>query len=375
MKFFIPLRRNPKTLAPVISVVQGLTQLGHEVDLLVYNIPDDVRQSFDESSVHVFTVSDNDYPVFGSRSQRALASARTYRALFHLMKENRGRYDYVWMANWDFVRYSEYAKLAGFNPPVIYHVHEFNPRNFKFCRQADYTVMPEVNRAWITYFLGNLKRRPLFLPNTPLHDPADIPDAKADETLDRLHADGMTIVLYQGTIHDSRRCLRELVAAFAHLPDDVILAVMPGSSKRPDWEEVLNDHIRAAGVEGRVVTIPTRTPPAHLTVLSQADIGIGLYRPTSINQVYCAPTRIYEFAGAGVPTVLPDFPGLRYHQLANGGIVNCDPEDPLSIARAIKSLLDPGFRGEKEAEARRFFDAEGSFIKHLERVLNEIGNS
>ncbi len=55
-------------------------------------------------------------------------------------------------------------------------------------------------------------------------------------------------------------------------------------------------------------------PPGHLELIKCADIGILTYVADqgSINPVYCAPNKIWEYAKFGIPMLCNDIPGLRY---------------------------------------------------------------
>ena len=55
-------------------------------------------------------------------------------------------------------------------------------------------------------------------------------------------------------------------------------------------------------------------PPKHLSIVKLADIGILTYVADSgsINPVFCAPNKIWEYAKYGIPMLCNDIPGLKY---------------------------------------------------------------
>ena len=48
-----------------------------------------------------------------------------------------------------------------------------------------------------------------------------------------------------------------------------------------------------------------------MEITSYARIGINFYRPNCLNKAFCAPNKIYEFSGFGIPIIGNDIPGLK----------------------------------------------------------------
>ena len=51
--------------------------------------------------------------------------------------------------------------------------------------------------------------------------------------------------------------------------------------------------------------------PQHLYITSLANIGILMYDPISLNQIFCAPNKIFEYSGYGIPMIGNNIPGLK----------------------------------------------------------------
>ena len=83
-------------------------------------------------------------------------------------------------------------------------------------------------------------------------------------------------------------------------------------------------------------------PPKHLALVKYAYIGLLPYKPinrgdlSELNALYCAPNKIFEYAGYGVPMVGSDVLGLRnpFEQWDIGRC--CDDGSLKSILEAIK---------------------------------------
>jgi glycosyltransferase involved in cell wall biosynthesis len=96
---------------------------------------------------------------------------------------------------------------------------------------------------------------------------------------------------------------------------------------------------RLAYGDGRVVVLRRMPPPTHLAVTRGCLAGILLYTPLDLNNVYCAPNKIYEYAAAGLGMILPDYPGIAAVGRDYGLGEVCNPEDVQSIRAAMERVL------------------------------------
>ena len=370
MRVVIPTKRDLRYIPPLASVARGLSMLGIDVDVVSYHCSTSVFPDQEtERGPNLVTCSERPYPQRGL-ARRARASLAVYRSFARVLTE-REPVDVVWIGSSDFTYFRRVAQRHAPGAVVVFQCHEYEEATLKFCRLADLVVVPEKNRAWITAFAAGLSRRPLVLPNIPIGHPR-VAAGQADEKLTELHADGKLVLLYQGLMDVERRCLPEILLALRLCPERVSLALMPSSVPPQEVRSHIDRIATDANVAGRVHWLEPRVPPAHLDVVGQADIGIGLYRPTSINQVYCAPNRLYEFTGFGIPVVLPDFPGVAQVAARCQGVVVCDPTSPESIAKAVSSLVPETARGRAQAAAVSFFDREGDYLERLRQIAGSV---
>ena len=89
-------------------------------------------------------------------------------------------------------------------------------------------------------------------------------------------------------------------------------------------------------------------PPNHLFFLKYARIALVPYSPESmkgyefniLNALYCAPNKIYEYSGCGIPMIGTNVLGLKVpFEKYNIGIC-CENLDEQTIINAIKSIDD-----------------------------------
>lgn len=112
----------------------------------------------------------------------------------------------------------------------------------------------------------------------------------------------------------------------------------------------ISDEVRSLVVEFALpnVTLIGAVPHHELMEFyNKIDFGLILYRPVDINNIYCAPNKLYEFWSCGIPVIAPRLEGLipLYSQPFLGRLV--DMEDTLlfsdQLAQCIntKELYDP----------------------------------
>lgn len=365
MKILVPSLRDLKTIPPTINALNCFAARGEDVTVFSYHSsPASFRQE-----VRLINLSASSYPK--AFLARLMAKAGFYlRFILHFLKTGR-QVDLIWLGAWDVVGLTWLLRLSGSRARIVYQFHELEMEKLSLCRRADWCIVPDENRLWITYFLGRLRRKPFLLPNIPFVE--DMPEGEAPALMRELKSRGMKVLLYQGLVDFRKRCLEEILQALVGVDESVHLVVMPSStSAQAELARVLS-RAGELGIGQRVHVIPGVPAPAHLHAVQAADIGIGLYRAISLNQVYAAPNRLYEFTRFGIPAVLPAFPyfnGLaaRYPL----GITVAEPEDVGSIRRALNSLArDEGLSQGRE-NARRFFAEHGHFEEMAMAILGRI---
>jgi glycosyltransferase involved in cell wall biosynthesis len=114
------------------------------------------------------------------------------------------------------------------------------------------------------------------------------------------------LILYQGDVSLLRGLGRFLVAV-SYLSSDYRMVIVGDGPDLEKIKEIGQPLIK----EGRLNLIG-RVPSRRLiTIASLADVGIVTYPFEGLNNVYCAPNKIFEYARAGLPVVTSDQPPLR----------------------------------------------------------------
>lgn len=208
-----------------------------------------------------------------------------------------------------------------------------------YARESWRTVVPERNRAYIQKVLWRQEKIPFVLPNKPYRlDAGEITEDIAKKLQD-IQNERRKIVLYLGVVGKDRD-LSCFVDAIDMLGEDyclyIIGRVVP--TVKNEFEKMIlkHDNVRYLGFFN---------PPGHLHFVKYAHVALLPYKPayniksqSPLNALYCAPNKIFEYAGYGVPMVGTDVLGLREpFERYNIGIC-CSDLSPTSIASAIQKV-------------------------------------
>lgn len=89
----------------------------------------------------------------------------------------------------------------------------------------------------------------------------------------------------------------------------------------------------------RVIELSSLPAPLHLEVTSHAQIGLVFYDDFSLNQAFCAPNKIYEYSGFGIPMIANKIPGLE-NTVGKFNAGKCVEFESKQLMKAIKEIDD-----------------------------------
>lgn len=236
-------------------------------------------------------------------------------------------YDYLWI-----IHELTAVKIARSlkNRKYILSTYELRDDNIallkktqKITQHAKVNVVCEYNRGQIMRCWLKLLHSPIVLPNKPYNHPRsrNIPNPYfINNSKDK-------VILYQGIIARERN-IDVLCDVISEL-DGYRLVLMGGKS--PYLDEILAKY-------KKVEYIGYVRAPSHLMVTSHADIGIVTYSYDCLDTIYCAPNKIWEYSGFGIPMIGNEVPGLvsTIGKSKSGICVNTDERS--EIRNAIKEI-------------------------------------
>jgi glycosyltransferase involved in cell wall biosynthesis len=243
---------------------------------------------------------------------------------------------------------TEYALLPGVCRGVrlVAHAHEHFTQPFlwqcqrRVVRRAQVVICPEINRLWMLKLAVGGAARWVCIPNRPAADLLPQPDEQGAATRAAFaaaggHPDCRKFLIYQGAFMKDRG-LAAAITAFRAVADPQAGFILMGDGLAGNHQAELK--ALAVG-DSRVVFLPRRPFPLHLQVTAGCHAGVLLYAPDSLNNVYCAPNKLYEYAAMELGLVLPDFPGVAaINQEYDLGRL-CDPLNVPAITRAMTDVL------------------------------------
>ena len=228
----------------------------------------------------------------------------------------------------------------------------------KYARRSWKTVVPEINRAYIQQVWWNLPSLPYVLPNKPYsRDYGEItPEIQA--AIEKIKAERLRLEARQKDFE----CLARAVNKCGEFALYIVGKAHSNEAKRL---------VRKLVQQHNCVYLGGFNPPGHLALVQYARIGLLPYKPTKVagvsdlNALYCAPNKIWEYAGFGVPMVGSDVLGLKlpFEQWNIGRC--CDLNDESSIINAIKEV--DRNHDEMSQNCYKFYDSVD-----LEKIVSEI---
>ena len=317
MDIFICQVENLNSYPPTINLINNLVRNGHKVTVISLNVPENIAAMCENLQVEVIDIKAQElyFKLFNKINHKRLVT----KTLTQHCPEGSILWtttDYTAVAIrevlWKYKHIMQLMELIE-EYPVSKRL-PFNMNLAKYARKARCVVVPEYNRAHIQKTWWNLESVPCLLPNkTDWHPRVKKIPLKQEIPINSQNLlkelDNKKIILYQGSFGTDRR-LDIVVEAVKMLGPEYCMILMGSHNKMS--QELLNNY------QGVVYHIDYIAPPNHLYITSYAHIGVLSYVPTQrcahyslLNALYCAPNKIYEYAGFGLPMVGNDIPGLK----------------------------------------------------------------
>ncbi|MBN1664237.1 MAG: hypothetical protein JW943_11605 [Deltaproteobacteria bacterium] len=306
MKIALILKDNLNRRPPVLSVCYHLIDLGHSLTIIACGISDETQEEFMKRGVLTKLVSSNSgsfkIPVIGNIFRWLLFRLEVTRILKKI------DFDYIWVASADaalamgkrLFKYKYFLQIQELYDTVPL----YRKRLCYFMRNAQKVFVPEATRAHIFRAGYQLDETPVVLPNKPYNHPRrrrmEITDPLAKEAFDKI-PNGSKKVFFQGILAYERD-LRLFARAIEELGAPWVLVVQCPMHSNSYCDNFFTNF--------KFYHIPYLAAPMHLEVTSNVDIGLVTYMHDSLNTEFCAPNKIWEYSGFGLPMIANDVKGL-----------------------------------------------------------------
>ena len=319
---------------PCVAEVCMLRDMGIEVVLLTTGCNGPTRKLLEEKGVSVELFEMKQFPVM--MLQRGINAVNYYQVFRRFWKKYWTDESVVWVGSEQSV-IKMWCYLRNHHP-IILNALEFYDEAWyqkgmrKIVPKVEILTACEPTRAQYMVDWWNLKKTPYILRNKPY---GGVPPKgtgstpKLQEAIQLLQ--GKKVLLYQGSI-SADRDLGLLAHALAAGKSDFYL-VLSG----PDKDGGL-DQLRA--VYDKVLYLGNFPAPTHLEITPYATACVAFYKDNCINNRYCAPNKIYEYAGCGAPMLCNAIPGLT-ETVGKAGAAECvDFEDSQAVLAVLSRIGD-----------------------------------
>lgn len=286
---------------PLMSVKNVFNNIGFNVDVLTTNLKDTNLFHLGEKAIVIR--NKKRFPILSNLYWYLKYSIR----LFILLKDNDYKYKWIeggdtlalfgWMIkkrqNCVFQLSELYDKVPIYKFLIGLYINRFNK-----------IVVPEINRAYIIKTRYNLSFLPFVLPNKPNYNNDNyIPRKDTISLIDKISnfAAGRKIILYQGLIANDRK-FDGIVEFVIQNKTEFCLIIL---GKDIGYLSSIDRDSQSILYSGFLL------PPDHLEVTKLAWVCVLAYDTTSLNKVYCAPNKIWEYTKYNKPMISQNLPGIN----------------------------------------------------------------
>lgn len=301
---------------PVLSLVQNLLHNNNEVELISFDgnkLNEKILKNpyFKHSEINFFDKSMLYRHLFLYNNVRKMVEAR--------MKDK----DILWTTTDYSVRvlgdivlkYKHVMQLMElvYKFPKYQHLKNISFPLDKYARAAWKVVVPEENRAYIQKAWWHLEKVPDILPNKPYTLSYSKEPDVSNSKIKKYFNEKRKIIFYLGYIGPDRN-LDAFAEAVRELDDKEYCLYILGKVAN-GWEKNFKEFLDKYPF---VEYLGYVSSPNHLAFLRNAYIGILPYYVNddhpylpSLNALYCAPNKLYEYSGYAVPMVGTNVLGLK----------------------------------------------------------------
>lgn len=336
MKLIILCKGSLESQPPIMSVAMASVDLGHTVRIITSHSEKSTKEIFFSKGICIVDVFPSTKTItfisFINKLRHWLIFSKKSWGLIYAQED----FDLLWIGTAD-TALALGEKLL--KHQYVLHILELYDRvpiyRFllkKFARAAKNVVVPEMCRAAIFRSWYGLTQTPIVLPNKMIDHPVQrnlqIINEVAKDALAQIGSNER-IVLYQGHIGRDRELL-PVAEAINDLGEQWRFVVM--GPVHGNYLDVLKAKCK------RLIWIPPVLAPLHLQITSHAYIGVIQYSYDVLNNVFCAPNKIWEYSGFGLPIICNDLPPLNNSIQKTGAGLCVAAWDNISISKALVKI-------------------------------------
>lgn len=337
---------NVAVYPPVISLLECMADVGFKISFIGNNIASIPIRILEQSSIEFIEIGE---PARSRNILKRLYDEHVYACkVKNKVEKSMEESEILWTTSFNTVKVlgnlvTNYKNIMQFMELIdegYKFKHFFKIPLKEYAQKAWKVVVPEINRAYIQKTIWDLENLPYVFPNKPYN--LEVGEITEDMVipLDKVSHETKKIVLYLGGIWPDRD-LKPFASAIKDCGEYKLYII--GKAYGESSERHLEDLISNYDVE----YLGSFVAPKHLEFVKFAHIGILSYTPVknstaflALNQLYCAPNKIYEYAAYRVPMIGNDILGLKYPFEKYGIGYTCNENDTISVRETLRMIED-----------------------------------
>ena len=321
------------TRPPCVTEICMLKDSGIDVAVLTTGCSEPIRKLFRDKGIHCHTFQ------LAKHKNLLIQKAKNflnYRKVLHWFFKTYWTDESVLWVGTEQTIIKTWPFLRKIHPTILnaleFYEGDWYQKNMKkIAPRVDVLTACEPHRAQYMVDWWKLDRMPYILPNKPYEHPRKrYMEGSTPELRNAISAiQGKKTIMYQGSIVADRDL--GLLAKALKQADSEYFLVLSGSTEEGSIEKL-------QALYERTLYLGNLPAPAHLELTSHADICVAYYKDNCINNRYCAPNKIYEYAGCGVPMLCNNIPGLT-ETVGKAGAAECvDFRNADEVIQAIEKI-------------------------------------
>lgn len=363
MKIIYMLKKGFQYFPPCLSQILFLNDLGIEIEVYHGKNSEFINRILDQRKIRHYTFKTD------RQSRNKLDQVFNFLTFSREMKQVQQQLPkdaILWIGNLETAMTMDKKNLSErkfiLNVLELYDEGTMYDRYLKkMADKAELLICCEKHRAAIMQSRYNLKKLPVIIPNKP-YDLQEGSSLNQNIREQLKQVEGKFIILYQGIITPDRP-LALIAQALKNIADPNLVFVYMGRCDDRSYPAYLQSIYPGSYYLGYIPA------PEHLEVTKLCHIGIANYDYSSLNNVFCAPNKIYEYTKFGKPILASQNIGLTETIGAAGAAVCVDFRDVKEIERGIIELQKQYATYEKNA---RSFYSQTNIKAMVENVIYKL---
>lgn len=333
----IACKEAPERLPPILTLLIVAAELFPEVFLITNRTSDATEKELKGMGINVIQAYKTQKDIKGTKGVIGkVGSWLAFRKRFWSTKKNIDKDAYVWIATADSALAIGKALLKQHYILGLLELYDTQTHYLKllkpYVQRAIHVVTPEACRSAIFRVWFGLPYTPTVVPNKPigLNVSRMMPITNENAKKQMEIVGDRKLLLYQARmVRMETFDIAESIKS--SLGEDYVLGILGEIRDREMF-------LRLKNFYPDLIHFDYLRPPEHLAVTSHAYIGLLIYNYESLNNIFCAPNKVWEYGAVSLPMICHELPMLsqllKQHNAGETFIAG----NPDSVTQAVKRI-------------------------------------